>query len=128
MAWKNTRVGMPTIKRLTHVIDAEGVAVGRLATQAAKLLQGKQKATFVPHIDAGDFVKVINAAKVKLTGKKWDQKKHFHPSGRPGGIKAVGMRTLLATKPERILEHAIRYMLPKNKQRTERLKRLKIIA
>lgn len=128
MAWKNTRIGMPTIKRLTHVIDAEGIAVGRLATKIATLLQGKQKATFVPHIDAGDFVQVVNASKVKLTGKKWDQKMHFHPSGRPGGMKAVGMRTLLATKPERILEHAVGYMLPKNKQRSERMKRLKIIA
>lgn len=126
MAWKNTK-GMPTIDRKHHRIDAEGKAVGRLATQIATLLQGKQKATFTPHIDAGDFVEVFNAAKVKLTGNKLDQKEHFRTSGRPGGLKKVGMRKLMEENPERILEHAVRYMLPKNKHQSDRMKRLKIV-
>lgn len=125
MAWIK-KAGMPKIERTHHVIDAEGKAVGRLASEIAKFLQGKHKATYVPHIDAGDFVDVINGAKVKLTGKKLDQKMHFHASGRPGGIKQKSMRVVLAEAPERVLEHAVRYMLPKNKQQTERMKRLKI--
>ncbi|MFA5129466.1 MAG: 50S ribosomal protein L13 [Patescibacteria group bacterium] len=126
MAWKKL-VGMPKVTRAKHVIDAEGKIVGRLATDVAKLLQGKHKASFVPHIDAGDFVHIVNAAKVKLTGKKLDQKKHYFVSGRPGGIRSVTMRQVASSnKPERILEHAIRYMLPKNKHRVSRLKRLKI--
>lgn len=127
MAWKK-HIGMPKIERKHHVIDVEGKVVGRVASQIAKLLQGKQKATYVPHIDAGDFVDVLNAGKIVFTGKKWEQKKHYHSSNRPGGIKAVGMDTLRATKPEEILKHAVRYMLPKNKQQAERMKRLKISA
>lgn len=125
MAWKNN-AGMPKIDRARHIIDAEGKVVGRLASEIAKLLQGKHKATYIPHIDAGDFVEVVNGAKVKLTGKKLDQKMHFHASGRPGGIKQKSMRVILAEAPERVLQHAVRYMLPKNKQQTERMKRLKI--
>lgn len=126
MAW-NKQKGMPKIERNRHVIDADGKVVGRLATEIAKLLQGKHKASYVPNVDAGDFVEIVNASKVKLTGKKWDQKKHFHASGRPGGIKSVTMRRLKEEKPERILEHAVKYMLPKNKQHTARMKRLTII-
>ncbi|MCW1892524.1 MAG: 50S ribosomal protein L13 [Candidatus Uhrbacteria bacterium] len=127
MAWKK-QIGMPKIERKHHVIDVEGKVVGRVATQIAKLLQGKHKATYVPHIDAGDFVEVLNAGKIVFTGKKWEQKKHFLSSNRPGGIKAVGMDALRTTKPAKILEHAVRYMLPKNKQHTIRMKRLKISA
>ena len=126
MAWKNTK-GMPSIERVRHTIDVAGKPVGRVATQIATLLQGKHKATFTPHIDGGDFVEVINAAKVKLTGKKLDQKEHFRTSGRPGGLKRVGVRKLMEEKPEEVLSHAIRYMLPKNKHQGERMKRLKIV-
>ena len=119
---------MPKITRETHTIDATGKVVGRLATQIATLLQGKHKPGFVPHIDAGDIVHVTNAAKVNFTGKKWEQKAHFHSSNRPGGVKRVPVSKLREERPEEILRHAVRYMLPKNKQQTERMKRLKITA
>lgn len=112
--------------RKHHEIDAEGKPVGRLATQIAKLLQGKHRADYVANVDMGDFVEVKNASKVVFTGKKWEQKSHFHPSGRPGGMRVVGVKTLRDTKPEEILLHAVRYMLPKNKQQTARMKRLTI--
>jgi large subunit ribosomal protein L13 len=125
MAW-NKKVGMPKVVRKHHTIDAEGKPVGRVSTQIAKLLQGKHRADYVAHVDMGDFVDVINASKVVFTGKKWDQKVHFHVSGRPGGIRSVPVSTLRENKPEIILEHAIRYMIPKNKHQKDRLKRLKI--
>jgi len=125
MAW-NKQVGMPKVVRKHHEIDAEGKPVGRLATQVAKLLQGKHRADYVANVDMGDFVKVINASKVVFTGKKWEQKKHYHPSGRPGGMRAVSVQSLRTEKPQEILEHAIRYMLPKNKHQTLRMKRLTI--
>lgn len=125
MAW-NKKVGMPQVTRKHHELDAEGKPVGRLATQVAKLLQGKHRADYVANVDMGDFVKIVNATKVVFTGKKWEQKGHWHASGRPGGIRRVAVSTLREDKPEVILEHAIRYMLPKNKHQTDRLKRLTI--
>jgi large subunit ribosomal protein L13 len=125
MAWKK-QVGMPKVMRAHHEIDAEGRPVGRLASQIAKLLQGKNRADYVANVDMGDFVKVTNATKVVFTGKKWEQKKHFHPSGRPGGMRAVSVQSLREEKPQEILEHAVRYMLPKNKHHTARMKRLTI--
>ncbi|MFA5185581.1 MAG: 50S ribosomal protein L13 [Patescibacteria group bacterium] len=126
MTWKNTR-GMPQIKRETHEIDASGLVVGRLATRVATLLMGKHKADYEPHIDAGDFVKIKNADKVVFTGKKWDQKVHFSTSNRPGGLKRKPVSKLRTENPGEILRHAVKYMLPKNRQQTARLKRL-IIA
>lgn len=125
MAWKKA-VGMPKVTRKHHEIDAEGKPVGRLASQIAKLLQGKHRTDYVAHVDMGDFVDVKNASKVVFTGKKWEQKAHYHASGRPGGIRAVKVQTLRTEKPEEILLHAVRYMLPKNKQQTARMKRLTI--
>ena len=125
MAW-NIKKGMPKVTRATHTIDASGAVVGRLATQIAALLMGKHKSTYVPHIDAGDFVTVINAAKVVLTGKKWEQKVHFHSSNRPSGIRRVGMMKLREENPGEIIRHAVSYMLPKNRTQSVRLKRLKI--
>lgn len=127
MAWKK-KPGMPKITRETHTIDATNKVVGRLATQIATLLQGKHKPGFVPHIDAGDSVHVVNGAKINFTGKKWEQKVHFHSSNRPGGVKRVPVAKLREERPEEILRHAVRYMLPKNKQQGERMKRLKITA
>jgi len=126
MAWKNKR-GMPKIDRETVTIDASGKVVGRLATQIAKILVGKDKPTFVPHIDAGAVVKVVNADKLVLTGKKMEQKVHFRSSNRPSGIKRTPMTKLMQENPGEILVHAVKYMLPKNRTQKERLKRL-IIA
>jgi len=127
MAW-NKKPGMPKITRETHTIDATGKVVGRLATQIATLLMGKHKPDMIPHIDAGDFVHITNAAKINFTGKKWEQKVHFHSSNRPGGIKRVAVSKLREENPAEIIRHAVQYMLPKNKQQSDRLKRLKITA
>ncbi|MBI4138983.1 50S ribosomal protein L13 [Candidatus Uhrbacteria bacterium] len=126
MSWNKKR-GMPKVERTVHEIDAAGKVVGRLATDIAKLLMGKHKPTMVPHIDAGDIVKVMNAAKIVFTGKKWEQKKHFRSSNRPGGITATPVSVLRETNPGEILRHAVKYMLPKNRTQSERLKRLIIV-
>ena len=118
---------MPTVSRATHEIDATGMVVGRLATRIAALLQGKTKASFVPHIDAGDFVRVKNASEVALTGKKWEQKVHFRSSNRPSGITATPMLKLKKERPEEILRHAVKYMLPKNRTQAVRMKRLTFV-
>lgn len=127
MAW-NKRKGHPSVVRKTHEIDAAGKVVGRLASQAANLLIGKHKTIYQPHLDQGDFVVIKNATKVEFTGKKWDQKELFHSSNRPGGVKATKVSMLRNTNPARILEHAIKYMIPKNKLQKDRMKRLKIEA
>jgi large subunit ribosomal protein L13 len=125
MTWNKLR-GMPTVNRKTHEIDATDIPAGRLATKVAGLLMGKGKPGYIPHLDQGDFVVVKNAAKIKLTGKKWEQKVHFHSSNRPSGIRRVKMTTLRETNPGEILRHAVKYMLPKNRTQAVRLKRLKI--
>lgn len=125
MTWNNTK-GTPKVTRATHEIDAAGQAVGRLATLVATLLQGKHKPEFEPHIDRGDFVKVKNIDKIVFTGKKWEQKKHYRTSNRPGGLKATPVSKLRQEKPSEILRHAVKYMLPKNRQQITRLKRLTI--
>ncbi len=117
---------MPTVQRATHEIDATGKVVGRLATEIATLLVGKHKPDYIPHIDAGDIVKVTNADKVVFTGKKWEQKVHFHSSNRPSGIKRIPVSKLRDERPGDILRHAVKYMLPKNRTQTNRMKRLKI--
>ena len=101
------------IERKWFVVDAEGQTLGRLAAEVAKVLRGKHKPTFTPHVDTGDFVIVVNAAKVKLTGKKLIQKTYFHHSGYPGGSKFTQAGHLLETRPERVVEMAVRGMLPK---------------
>ena len=126
MSW-NTQRGMPTIVRATHEIDATGKVVGRLATHIARILIGKHKSTYVPHIDAGDFVKVQNAARAEFTGKKWEQKVHFRSSNRPGGIKRIPVAKLRKENPGEIIRHAVKYMLPKNRTQSARLKRLIIV-
>jgi len=118
---------MPTVQRKTIEIDASGQPVGRLATKVAKILIGKHKPDYVPYIDAGDIVKITNANKVVLTGKKWEQKVHFHSSNRPGGIKRISMIKLREENPGEILRHAVKYMLPKNRTQSIRLKRLIIV-
>lgn len=126
MAWKNTR-GMPTVKRATVTIDATGQVVGRLATKIAHLLTGKDQPGYTPHIDSGAVVKVVNADKLVYTGKKMEQKVLFRSSNRPGGIKRSPVAKLQVDKPGAILEHAVKYMLSKNRTQKERLKRLLIV-
>lgn len=110
------------------VIDAENETLGRLATRIAVVLRGKHKPTFTPHVDTGDFVIVVNVEKVQLTGRKLDQKFYHNYSGYPSGLRSRNARELLATHPERVLEHAIRGMLPKNRLARQVIKKLKLYA
>jgi len=116
------------ITRSWHVIDATDVVLGRLASQAAILLRGKHKAIYAPHVDTGDFVIIINAEKVALTGAKLEQKKAYRHSGYPGGLRAVGYEQLLEQHPTRAVEKAIRGMLPKNSLGRQQLSKLKVYA
>jgi large subunit ribosomal protein L13 len=116
------------IDRRWIVVDAEGQNLGRLATQVACLLRGKGKPSFVPHLDVGDFVVVINAEKVAVTGKKIRQKTYYHHSQYPGGIKAVSLGKLLDQAPERVLEKAVRGMLPKTKLGDALFSKLKVYS
>ncbi|MDO9485013.1 MAG: 50S ribosomal protein L13 [Actinomycetota bacterium] len=114
------------VSRTWHVIDASDVVLGRLATHAANLLRGKHKTTYAPHIDTGDFVIIINADKVALTGQKRDQKKAYHHSGYPGGMKATGYADLLDNNSRKAVEKAVKGMLPHNKIGKQQLKKLKV--
>jgi len=114
------------ISRQWHVIDATDVVLGRLASQTAILLRGKHKATFAPHMDMGDFVIIINAEKVALTGAKLEQKRAYRHSGYPGGLKSTTYVELLDKNPERAVEKAIRGMLPKNSLAAQQIGKLKV--
>ncbi len=116
------------IAREWHLIDAEGKILGRLATQVACLLKGKHKPIYTPNVDTGDYVVVINASKVRLTGKKSRDKKYFHHSGYIGGLKAVDFETLIERKPTQVIREAVKGMLPKNHLGRKMLKKLKIYA
>jgi len=116
------------IERRWHVIDASDVVLGRLASQAAVLLRGKHKPTFAPHVDTGDYVIIINADKVALTGNKREQKKAYRHSGYPGGLRSVTYTELLEKNPQRAVEKAVRGMLPKNSLGREVLGKLKVYA
>lgn len=116
------------VERTWHVIDATDVVLGRLASQVATLLRGKHKATFAPHVDNGDFVIVVNADKVALTGNKREQKLAYRHSGYPGGLRAVPYSELLAKKPERAVEKAVRGMLPKTSLGRAQIGKLKVYA
>ncbi|MFI5066040.1 MAG: 50S ribosomal protein L13 [Streptosporangiales bacterium] len=114
------------IQQKWHVIDASDVVLGRLASHAAILLRGKHKPIFAPHVDTGDFVIVINAEKIALTGRKLEQKRAYRHSGYPGGLRAVAYRDLLEQNPERMIEKAVRGMLPKNSLGRSMLRKLKV--
>ena len=116
------------VERRWHVIDASDVVLGRLASQVAQLLRGKHKAVYAPHVDTGDFVIVINAEKVALTGNKMQQKLAYRHSGYPGGLKAMGYTEMLATRPTRAVEKAIAGMLPKTTLGRQMLGKLKVYA
>ena len=110
------------------VVDAEGVVLGRLATRIARILIGKDKPNYTPHLDCGDHVVVINAEQVKLTGNKIDQKIYCHHSGYPGGLKEIPIRVMLQRRPEEVVREAVLGMLPKNKLRARRAKKLRVYA
>lgn len=116
------------IVRKWHVLDAENVVLGRLATKAAMLLMGKTKPSYTPFLDTGDHVIVINAAKVKLTGKKEEQKFYRHHSGYPGGLKEVQAKKMKSTRPQKMIELAIQGMLPKNKLGKQMYRKLNVYA
>ncbi|WP_151526047.1 50S ribosomal protein L13 [Serinicoccus kebangsaanensis] len=116
------------ITRAWHVIDATDVVLGRLASQTATLLRGKHKTIFAPHVDTGDFVIIINADKVALTGSKLEQKKAYRHSGYPGGLKAQSYEQMLEKHPTRAVEKAVRGMLPKNSLGRQMLSKLKVYA
>jgi large subunit ribosomal protein L13 len=114
------------IKRNWYVVDATGKILGRLASKIALVLMGKHKAQYTPHIDSGDYVVIINADKFRVTGKKLKDKIYYSHSFHPGGLKKINLELMLEKHPERVMFHAISGMLPKNRLRARRLKRLKI--
>ncbi len=116
------------IEREWLVVDASNQVLGRLATEIARLLRGKHKATFTPHLDTGDFVVVVNAERVKLTGRKLDEKKYYRHSGRPGSLKTETAREMLEKHPERVIRAAVWGMLPKNRLGRKLLKKLKVYS
>ena len=109
-----------------HLIDARGQVLGRLASEVAKILRGKDKPIFTPHVDTGDYVVIVNAANVRLTGNKLDDKIYYHHTGYPGGIKSITAAELMEKNPEELINTAVKGMLPKNKLGRKLLKKLKI--
>lgn len=116
------------MERKWYVVDAEGKTLGRLASEVAKVLRGKHKPIFTPHIDTGDYVIVVNAEKVKVTGKKLNQKIYYHHSGYVGGMKETTLKNMLANKPERVVELAVKGMLPKGPLGRQMYKKLFVYA
>lgn len=116
------------VERKWYVIDAEGKVLGRMASEIANILRGKNKPIYTPHADTGDFVIVINADKVRLTGKKWSQKIHAYHTGYPGGRREVSYTQLREKHPERIIELAVKGMLPKNRLGRKQFTKLKVYA
>lgn len=102
------------VEREWVLVDATDLTLGRLASEVAQILKGKRKPQYSPHLDVGDFVIIVNASKIKVTGNKLEGKRYFHHSGFPGGLKEVSLQSLLAKRPERVIEHAVKGMLPKN--------------
>jgi large subunit ribosomal protein L13 len=116
------------VEKKWYLVDAQDMILGRLATQIAMRLRGKHKPIFTPHADTGDFVVVINADKVSLTGNKWDNKMYYRHTGYMGGIKQISAKKLMEKKPDQVLYMAVKRMLPKNSLGRRQLKKLKIYA
>lgn len=116
------------IEREWFVVDAQGVTLGRLASRIATILRGKHKPIYTPHIDCGDYVIVVNADKINVTGQKLDQKMYYRHSGYPGGLRQVSLRRQLQTHPDRVIRAAVRGMLPKNRLGRKMYKKLKVYA
>ncbi len=128
MSMKTYQAKKEELEHQWYLVDAEGKILGRLAAKVADVLRGKIKPTFTPHLDTGDFVVVINAEKVTLTGKKMKDKVYYHHTGYPGGIKEISAEKLLAKKPAEMIRIAVRGMLPKNSLGRQVLRKLKIYA
>ncbi len=125
----NTFMANPDkIERKWYVVDAEGCTLGRLTSEIAKVLRGKNKPEYTPHVDTGDYVVVINAEKINVTGKKLDQKIYYHHSDYVGGMKETTLREMMAKKPERVIELAVKGMLPKGPLGREMYKKLHVYA
>jgi len=116
------------VQREWYVVDAAGQTLGRLAARVARILRGKHKPMYSPSVDTGDFVIVVNAEKIHVTGRKLDQKIYYRYSGYPGGLKEITLRNLLQRHPTRVIEHAVRGMLPKNRLGRQMFKKLKVYA
>ena len=116
------------IERSWYVVDAEGETLGRLATRIADTLRGKRKPQYTPHIDTGDFVVVVNCEKVRVTGRKLEQKVYYRHSGYPGGLRERTLQEQLARRPDEVIRHAVRGMLPKNRIARAQLRKLKVYA
>jgi large subunit ribosomal protein L13 len=116
------------VTRRWFVVDAEGQVLGRMATRIAEVLRGKNKAAFTPHVDTGDFVVVVNAEKVKLTGRKLEQKQYWRHSGYQSGLKQIPAKDMLARKPEAVIREAVWGMLPKNRLNRQIIRKLKVYA
>ncbi len=114
------------IKREWHIVDASGKVLGRLATQVASLLMGKHKPIFCRHLDTGDFVVVINAEKIRVTGNKAKQKLYYRHSGYPGGLKSISLEKMMQTHPTRVIEYAVKGMLPHHRLGAEMMKKLRV--
>lgn len=117
-----------TVERKWFVVDAEGKVLGRLASEIASVLRGKHKPTFTPHFDTGDYVIVVNADKVELTGNKWDDKKYYRHSRYPGSLKETSAKVMNQTHPERLIEFAVKGMLPKGRLGRQMYKKLYVYA
>jgi large subunit ribosomal protein L13 len=116
------------VERRWYVVDAEGQTLGRLATRIADALRGKSKAQYTPHVDTGDFVVVVNAEKVLVTGNKLDQKRYYRHSGYPGGLRSRTLREQLERRPTEVIRKAVKGMLPKNRLAAQQLNKLKVYA
>ncbi len=116
------------VERVWFVVDAKGKILGRLASEVAQVLRGKHKPSFTPHVDGGDFVVVVNAGQVELSGRKRENKVYYRHTGFPGGIRSITAGRLLETRPERAIEHAVRGMLPKGRLGRRMLRKLKVYA
>ena len=128
LSYKTQYAKASTVEKKWHVIDAEGQVLGRLCSQIATLLRGKHKASYSPHVDCGDYVIVINAEKVRLTGKKWQDKDYLWHTGYPGGQRTLTATEMLARDPRRPVEAAVKRMLPKSKLANEMYRNLKVYA
>jgi len=128
LSYKTVSANKATVNKEWVVVDAEGQALGRLSSIVAKLLRGKYKANFTPHVDCGDNVVVINAEKINLTGKKWDSKEYIRHTGYPGGQKSLTASELFGKGPERLVENAVKGMLPKNKLGADLFRNLRVFA
>ena len=125
---KSYMANAQSVERKWYVVDAEGQTLGRLASEIAKVLRGKNKPIYTPHVDTGDYVIVVNAEKINVTGKKLDQKMYRYHTGYVGGLKEITYREMMEKKPEEVVAHAVSGMLPKNKLRARMMTRLRVFA